>query len=74
MMELVTGKYVPDVSAEQRALDRTRKQLCKLRWIGREADAQRMLVVLRDAGKRSPARGERGQTVPRLVSAEDSIA
>jgi hypothetical protein len=73
-MEFVMGKYVPDVSADQRALDRMRKQFCKLRWIGREADAQRMLVALRDAGKRSPARVAGGQTVPRLLGAEGPVA
>jgi hypothetical protein len=37
---------VPEVSADQLTLDRTLKQLRKLRWIGKELDAQKLLQVL----------------------------
>jgi hypothetical protein len=74
MKPIVAEKYVPDVSAEQRTLDRTRKHLRKLRWIGREEEAERMLMVLRDARLRSPVPGERRNEVPSPAMAKYSIA
>jgi hypothetical protein len=55
MKSMIKKQDVPDVSAEQRLLDRNLKLLRKLRWIGREAEAERMLEQLRNAGLRSPA-------------------
>jgi hypothetical protein len=74
MMNVIARTVAPDVSAEQKALDRTRKHLCKLRWIGRESDAERMLVSLRAAGSSSPARGETRRRGPAAEQAEDLIA
>ncbi len=71
MMNVIARTGVPDVSAEQKALDRTRKQLCKLRWIGRERDAERMLVALRAAGRSPRARGEAGRRGPLSERTED---
>ena len=44
---------VPRVAADQFALDRTLKHLHKLRWIGKEREAQRMLWALSDIRLRS---------------------
>jgi hypothetical protein len=74
-MELiVTGKCAPDVSVEQRTLDWTRKQLRKLRWIGREDDAERMLLVLSEAGLHSPTLDERRNGSSSVDTAKHSIA
>jgi hypothetical protein len=56
---VLTGERVPDVSVEQRKLDRARKQLQKLRWIGREKDAEQMLRGLSEPGLRLPAASKR---------------
>jgi hypothetical protein len=37
---------VPEVSADQLTLDRTLKQPRKLRWIGKELEAQKLLQAL----------------------------
>ena len=37
---------VPEVSADQLTMDHTLKQLRKLRWIGEELEAQKLLPVL----------------------------
>jgi hypothetical protein len=71
MISTVTRKYVPDVSAEQLMLDQTRKQLRKLCWIGREEEADRMLLVLSDARLRPPVPGERRNKVSSVVMAKD---
>jgi len=39
---------VPRVAADQFTLDRTLKHLRKLRWIGKEREAQRILWALSD--------------------------
>ena len=39
---------VPQVSADQLKFDRTLKRLRKLRWIGREREAQRIFEALGD--------------------------
>jgi hypothetical protein len=52
-------EHVPDVSAEQRKADRTRKQLRKLRWIGREIDAGRVVQALTEASHRTWVASER---------------
>jgi hypothetical protein len=41
-----TRTRVPEIPADQLRLDRTLKQLRKLRWIGKELDAQKLLQVL----------------------------
>jgi hypothetical protein len=41
-----TQKRVPEVPAHQLTLDRTLKRLRKLRWIGKECEAQKVLRVL----------------------------
>jgi hypothetical protein len=73
MMDVIGRTGAPDVSATQKALDRTRKHLCKLRWIGRERDAERMLVALRAAGLSSHTRGE-NRRGPSPAQAEDLSA
>ena len=37
---------LPEVATDQFALDRTLKHLRKLRWIGRENEAEKILAVL----------------------------
>ena len=37
---------LPEVATDQFALDRTLKHLRKLRWIGRESEAKKILAVL----------------------------
>ena len=37
---------LPEVATDQFALDRTLKHLHKLRWIGRESEAEKILAVL----------------------------
>jgi hypothetical protein len=37
---------LPEVATDQFALDRTLKHLRKLRWIGRESEAEKILAVL----------------------------
>jgi hypothetical protein len=46
---------LPEVATDQFALDRTLKHLRKLRWIGRESEAEKILAVLdvRMAGTRT---------------------
>jgi hypothetical protein len=39
-------KYTPEVSAEQWMLDRTVKHLRKLRWIGKEHEAEKIARIL----------------------------
>ena len=46
MRSSVIQTPVPEVSADQLTLDRTLKQLRKLRWIGKELEAQKLLQVL----------------------------
>ena len=45
---------LPEVAADQFALDRTLKHLRKLRWIGRESEAEKILAVL-DVRRRQKA-------------------
>jgi hypothetical protein len=45
---------LPEVATEQFALDRTLKHLRKLRWIGKETEAEKILAVL-DVGQRHKA-------------------
>jgi len=54
-----THNCVPEVSADQLTLDRTLKHLRKLRWIGNEPEAQKMLQVLDDARLQPPSPGDR---------------
>jgi hypothetical protein len=42
---------LPEVATDQFALDRTLKHLRKLRWIGKESEAEKILAVL-DVGRR----------------------
>jgi len=37
---------LPEVATDQFALDRTLKHLRKLRWIGKESEAEKILAVL----------------------------
>lgn len=41
--------HVPEVPADQLTLDQTLKHVRKLRWIGNELEAQKILRVLDDA-------------------------
>ncbi len=50
---------VPKVPAAQFTLDQTRKYLLKLRWIGKELEAQTILEALDDAGLRPPLPDDR---------------
>jgi hypothetical protein len=45
---------LPEVATDQFALDRTLKHLRKLRWIGRESEAEKILAVL-DVRRRQKA-------------------
>jgi hypothetical protein len=45
---------LPEVATDQFALDRTLKHLRKLRWIGKESEAERILAAL-EAGRRQTA-------------------
>jgi hypothetical protein len=71
---MIKRQDVPDVSAEQRAHDRNLKMLRKLRWIGREEEAERMLMELRNAGLRSPAAFGHGDGSHSLATAPNSNA
>jgi len=55
MRATVTQRQLSTIPAEQFALDRTLKHLRKLRWIGREHEAEEILQVLSGA-KRQPPR------------------
>jgi hypothetical protein len=44
----------PEVATDQFMLDRTLKHLRKLRWIGKEGEAEKILAVL-DVGRRQTA-------------------
>ena len=52
---------LPEVATEQFALDRTLKHLRKLRWIGRESEAEKILAVLdvRRRRQKAPSRQRR---------------
>jgi hypothetical protein len=52
---------VPRVSVDQLKLDRTLKHLRKLRWIGREREAQRIFQALGDIKLRPPRSSDWGQ-------------
>ena len=45
---------LPEVATDQFALDRTLKHLHKLRWIGRESEAEKILAVLDVRRRRKP--------------------
>ena len=45
---------LPEVATDQFALDRTLKHLRKLRWIGKESEAEKILAVL-DVRRRQKA-------------------
>jgi hypothetical protein len=74
MKSIVKRQDVPNVSAEQQSLDGNLKLLRKLRWIGREEEAERMLVQLRNAGLRSPAAFSHGDRSHSLAIATYSNA
>ena len=74
MKPIAARKYVPDVSAEQHTLDRTRKHVRKLRWIGQEEEAERMLMVLGEERLRPPPPDERRNRIPSFDTAKHSIA
>jgi hypothetical protein len=50
---------VPKVPAAQFTLDQARKYLLKLRWIGKELEAQTILEALDDARLQPPLPGDR---------------
>lgn len=54
---------VPDVPADQQALDQALKLLRKLRWIGMEEEAQRLRQALRDIGRHIPDQVDRRSNV-----------
>jgi hypothetical protein len=45
---------LPEVATDQFALDQTLKHLRKLRWIGRESEAETILAVLDVRRRRKP--------------------
>ncbi len=49
---------LPEVATDQFALDRTLKHLRKLRWIGEESEAEKILAVL-DVGRRQKTASSR---------------
>jgi hypothetical protein len=56
---------LPEVATDQFALDRTLKHLRKLRWIGRENEAEKILAVL-DLRRRRKAPSRRQRQDNRL--------
>jgi hypothetical protein len=56
---------LPEVATDQFALDRTLKHLRKLRWIGRENEAEKILAVL-DLRRRWKSRSRRQRQDNRL--------
>ena len=50
----------PEVATDQFALDRTLKHLRKLRWIGKESEAEKILTVL-DLRRRRKAQSDKQQ-------------
>jgi hypothetical protein len=52
---------LPEVAADQFALDRTLKHLHKLRWMGREREAEEILAVL-DVRRRQKASSKQPPT------------
>ena len=66
---------VPEVPADQLMLDRTLKYLRKLRWISKELEAQRILLVLDDIKLQPSLSGDSAQTKPlRLDRLNDQLA
>ena len=55
----------PEVATDQFALDRTLKHLRKLRWIGKESEAEKILTVL-DLRRRRKAQSDKQQLRNRL--------
>ena len=54
---------LPEVATDQFALDRTLKHLRKLRWIGRESEAEKILAVLDVRRRRkAPSRQQPGKS------------
>ena len=45
---------LPEVATDQFALDQTLKHLRKLRWIGKESEAKKILAVLDVRRRRKP--------------------
>jgi hypothetical protein len=45
---------LPEVATDQFALDRALKQMRKLRWIGQEIDAEKILAIMNEP-KQPPA-------------------
>jgi hypothetical protein len=56
---------LPEVATDQFALDRTLKHLRKLRWIGKESEAKKILTVL-DLRRRRKAQSDKQQLRNRL--------
>jgi hypothetical protein len=59
-----TPNFVPEVPAAQLTLDQTRKHLRKLRWIGNELEAPKILQALDDARLRPSLPGDRRKRNP----------
>jgi hypothetical protein len=57
---------LPEVATDQFALDRTLKHLRKLRWMGREREAEEILAVLESEGGRRRRPDSPGQIVCEL--------
>ncbi len=56
-MTPVDAHRIPNVPMEQLALDQTLKHLRKLRWIGKEIEAEKILQALGDRRLPPPALG-----------------
>jgi hypothetical protein len=61
---------LPEVATDQFALDRTLKHLRKLRWIGKETEAEKILAVL-DVRRRHKALSTPAES---LVSFSDALS
>jgi len=58
---------LPEVATDQFALDRTLKHLRKLRWIGKESEAEKILAVLDVRGGRRHRPDDDQQVVRELA-------
>jgi hypothetical protein len=64
MRSTVTQERAPKVPPDQLTLDRTLKHLRKLRWIGKDQEAQNTLQILNDTRLRPSLPGDRRNRDP----------
>ena len=55
MRPMAVQNRLPEVPMDQLPRARTLKRMGRLRWIGREVDAEKILAMLDGTGRRSPA-------------------